>query len=554
VEAGLKIAASEELFAIIEGCDADMLVAKDKCGFSFDPVTGMLVGVAASVDSLRNHKLLLKDKLLITQQAATMYAAAGFVKRTAVEMSHAKDSGAVIPVPQGLAYLPFQRAGIEYAAQRPLVLVADEMGLGKTVQAIGAVNSDPNADRILIVCPASLKHNWRREWMKWDVKGLAVQIVDGTTPVDFKGSVIIVNYDILTAHREQLKGEPWDVMILDECHYLKNGRTDRTLEVFGGIKRNPDRSIKERFTAIPATKKILLSGTPIVNKPKELWPMLQTLDPDGIGAKSNWYHYATRYCQAISLGERTDAYGNTYKLWKWDGADNLEELQNLMRERFMVRRLKKDVLTELPAKRRQIILLEPGKALAKLVAREAQAYKDYEPDSFLGKPQPSIGEISVTRKKIALQKVKFAVEHIKELLNETEKIVVWAHHHEVLDALALSFASDAVRVDGRVPLAERQEAVDRFQTDPTCKIFIGGIQAAGVGLTLTAAHVAVFVELDWVPGNLSQAEDRCHRIGQKDCVLIQHLILEGSLDERVVGVVIAKQGVIDQALDKPEGA
>jgi SWI/SNF-related matrix-associated actin-dependent regulator 1 of chromatin subfamily A len=200
-----------------------------------------------------------------------------------------------------------------------------------------------------------------------------------------------------------------------------------------------------------------------------------------------------------------------------------------------------------------VIVLEPGKALAKLVARESQAYADYEPASFLGKPQPAIGEISVTRKRIALAKVKFAVEHIKELLNEQEKVVVFAHHHEVIDALEEEFKEIAVRIDGRVSLDERQRAVDRFQTDVSCRVFIGGIQAAGVGLTLTAASTVVFVELDWVPGNISQAEDRCHRIGQKESVLVQHLILEGSLDERVVGVLIGKQEIIDKALDKPEG-
>lgn len=553
----MKIAASEDLFAIVDGCDADLLVAKEKCGFAFDFITGRLVGVAANVDMLRNHKLLLREKILITQAAATMYAAAGFVKRTAVEMSHAKDSSVVIPVPEGLSYLPFQRAGIEYASQRPLVLIADEMGLGKTVQAIGAVNADAEAKRILIVCPASLKHNWRREWQKWDVKGLPVQIVDGTQPVPIDGHVSgawIINYDILPAHSEQIKAHTWDAMILDECHYLKNRRTFRTLEVFGGIRRNADREIVARYAPIPADKKLLLSGTPIVNKPKELWPLLQALDPMGLGASSNWFNYARRYCQMRSW-EQPDPRrpGETMTMYWWEGADHLDELQELMRERFMVRRLKKDVLTELPAKRRQVIVLEPGKALAKLVARESQAYKDYEPSSFLGKPQPAIGEISVTRKRIALAKVKFAVEHIKELLNEQEKVVVFAHHHEVIDALEEEFKEIAVRIDGRVSLDERQRAVDRFQTDVSCRVFIGGIQAAGVGLTLTAASTVVFVELDWVPGNISQAEDRCHRIGQKESVLIQHLILEGSLDERVVGVLINKQEIIDKALDKPEG-
>jgi SNF2 family DNA or RNA helicase len=550
----LKIAASEELFGIIDGCDADLLVAKDKCGFTFDFITGRLVGVAANVDMLRNHKLLLKEKLLITQSAAAMYAAAGFVKRTAVEMSHAKDSSIVIPVPDGLSYLPFQRAGIEYASQRALTLIADEMGLGKTVQAIGAVNADPNISHVLIVCPASLKHNWRREWQKWDVKGLEVQIVDGVKEVMFDGDVVIINYDILAAHATELKKrDGWHAMILDECHYLKNRRTDRTLEVFGGIKRNADREIIARYNPIPAEKKLLLSGTPIVNKPKELWPLLQTLDPMGLGASSNWYNYAKRYCQMRSW-EQPDPRkpGQTMTMYWWEGADNLEELQELMRARFMVRRLKKDVLTELPAKRRQVIVLEPGKALAKLVARESQAYKDYEPNSFLGKPQPAIGEISTTRKRIALAKVKFAVEHIKELLHETPKVVAFVHHHEVADALFQAFGESAVLVDGRVSLDNRQKAVDRFQTEAGCTVFIGGIQAAGVGLTLTAASVVVFVELDWVPGSISQAEDRCHRIGQKESVLVQHLILEGSIDEKVVGVLIQKQEVIDKALDKPE--
>ena len=552
----MKIATSEDLFAIVDGCDADLLVAKEKCGFTFDFITGRLVGVAANVDMLRNHKLLLREKILITQSAAVMYAAAGFVKRTAVEMSHAKDSSVVIPVPEGLSYLPFQRAGIEYASQRPLVLIADEMGLGKTVQAIGTVNALNHVPCVLIVCPASLKRNWAREFKKWDTKGLSVQVVDGTTPVEFCAHVVIINYDILAAHSKEIKHSrsAWDVMILDECHYLKNRRTDRTLEVFGGIKRNADREIIARFVPIPANKKILLSGTPIVNKPKELWPLLQTLDPMGLGASSNWFNYARRYCQMRSW-EQPDPRrpGQTMTMYWWDGADHLDELQELMRERFMVRRLKKDVLTELPAKRRQVIVLEPGKALAKLVARESQAYADYEPASFLGKPQPAIGEISVTRKRIALAKVKFAVEHIKELLNEQEKIVAFAYHHEVIDALALAFGSQATVLDGRTNLEQRQAAVDLFQTSPSCRIFIGGIQAAGVGITLTAASHVVFVESTWVPGEVTQAEDRCHRIGQKESVLVQHLILEGSLDERVMGVVIQKQEIIDKALDKPEG-
>jgi SWI/SNF-related matrix-associated actin-dependent regulator 1 of chromatin subfamily A len=142
------------------------------------------------------------------------------------------------------------------------------------------------------------------------------------------------------------------------------------------------------------------------------------------------------------------------------------------------------------------------------------------------------------------------VDHITEILNEQEKIVLFAHHHEVLDALQSEFGEISVQVDGRVSLDDRQKAVDRFQGDPTCRVFIGGIQAAGVGLTLTAASTVIFLELDWTPGNISQAEDRCHRIGQKDCVTVQHIVLAGSLDERLAAVVIEKQEIIDKALDK----
>jgi SNF2 family DNA or RNA helicase len=419
------------------------------------------------------------------------------------------------------------------------------------VQAIGVCNALADAQRILIVCPASLKHNWRREWKKWDIKGLSVEIVDGEEEFEFTSNVVIINYDILAAHREQIKRSPWDVVILDECHYLKSGRADRTLEVFGGIKRNPDKTIRERFDPIPAKRMLLLSGTPLVNKPKELWPLLKAIDPAGLGA--DWFHYARRYCEARPIERFNPELHRLERVgWWWDGAANLEELQEIMRSRFMVRRLKKDVLKDLPAKRRQVIILEPKPQLAKLIAKEIKTYEehaagktDYDQDL------PSIGEIAELRKKIALRKVPYAVEHIKEVLNEQSKVVIFAHHHEVLDALEEAFKGNCVRVDGRVPVVDRQNAVDLFQSDGNCKVFIGGIQAAGVGITLTASSTVIFVELDWVPGNITQAEDRCHRIGQKESVLIQHLILEGSLDERVIDVIIKKQEILDKVLDKP---
>ena len=280
--------------------------------------------------------------------------------------------------------------------------------------------------------------------------------------------------------------------------------------------------------------------------------MLQILDPDGLGA--DWFQYAKRYCGLFEITRwNQDKQVKERIGWKWDGADNLEELQEIMRSRFMVRRLKKDVLKELPAKRRQVIVLEPKPALRKLIAKEMQTYDQYIVNAAadaMTYSLPAFEGISEIRKQIALKKVPYVIEHIQEVLNETDKAVVFYHHHEVGDALVSVFGSQCVYVDGRVSLADRQRDVDRFQTDPMCRIFFGGIQAAGVGLTLTAASTVIFSELDWTPGNISQAEDRCHRIGQKESVLIQHVVLEGSLDERIVEVLISKQAVIDAALDK----
>ena len=410
------------------------------------------------------------------------------------------------------------------------------------MQGIAISNAVASIRKVLILCPASLKLMWKREWEKWDVKDLYVQVVEGK--IFPTASVVIVNYDILKKWRKEIREISWDLLVADEAHFLKSAKAQRTREVLGGIKRNSDRQIVDRVQPIPARRRLFLTGTPLLSRPKDTWPLCQILDPTGLG--SDWYNYAKRYCGLWEIKDRT---GKRIG-WKWDGATNLEELQERLRSSFMVRRLKKDVLTSLPPKIRQVISIEPSSSLKKLIATELLSYEEYKTQLKENENPPAFSAIAKVRKEVGIAKVPFCVEHITEILNEREKIVIWAHHHEVIDALSSHFGYSAVAVDGRVPLALRQEAVDRFQKEADCKIFIGGIQAAGVGLTLTAASTVVFVELDWVPGNVSQAEDRCHRIGQKDCVTVQHIVLAGSLDERLASVIIEKQEIIDKALDK----
>lgn len=476
-------------------------------------------------------------------------------EQSAIQASRASDSDAVIPAPENLSYLPYQRAGIRFAKGRPGVLIGDEMGLGKTIQAIGIINDDVSIHRVLIVCPNSLKINWRRELELWLVRPASIGIADGKHwPAT---DVVIINYDVLTRWPEQL-ASGWDLCVLDESHYLKNPKSKRTKAVLG-TKPN-----KAKGTAgcagVVAKRKVALTGTPICNRPIELFPIIHWLAPQDW---PNYWKYATRYCDAKQ----------THFGWDASGASNLDELQNRLRSTIMVRRLKADVLKELPAKRRQIIEIPATDDVAALVSNQMAAFntadeavEELRARVELAKASENLDGYAESVKalheglkaafadgarmahEVAMAKVPFVVEHVREVIESGNKVVLFAHHLDAIKAYVSAFPG-AVKVTGEMLTEERQKAVDAFQHDPKCPLFVGGIHAAGVGLTLTASSIVIFAEIDWVPGNMSQCEDRCHRIGQRNSVLVQHLVLEGSLDAHKSSTVIKKQLVIDQAMD-----
>ena len=470
-----------------------------------------------------------------------------------IEESKRTDAEIDVRAPDGLDYLPYQRAGIAYATQRPATIIADEMGLGKTIQAIGVLNSDASIRNVLVICPASLRINWKRELRKWLVRDMSMSIWKSkSSPA---ADIVIINYDILHRHTSTLRARRWDLMIVDEAHYLKNPTTRRTKQVLGSRSRN------EPLDAIPAKRKLYLTGTPIVNRPIEIHPILRSIDKSW-GSKMS---FGKRYC-----GAHHNGFG-----WDFTGSSNLDELQDRLRSSCMVRRLKKDVLKELPAKRRQIIEL-PANGMTQRIAKEAREYEAFERDlddlramvelakasesqedyeaavkKLRSEEKISFDHISNMRKETAIAKAGSVAEYALEMLETVDKLVIFAHHHEVIDRLEsrISQAFHVVKLDGRDSMKERDEAVSQFQEDPQVRVFIGGIAAAGVGLTLTAASTILLAELDWVPGNMSQAEDRCHRIGQESSVLVQHVVLEGSIDAIMAHTIIGKQRVIDHALD-----
>lgn len=503
--------------------------------FQFDWATKDAVKAAGFRFSPTEKLWYTSDPLVTGKLDPELGREAAARANASIEASRSAASDATVPAPEGLSYLPYQLAGVAYMRNHRDVLLADEMGLGKTIQAIGLVNDDASIRSVLVVCPASLKINWARELGKWLVRPLSVGIANGHLPPT---DIVIVNYDVLAKFRREIDRRSWDLLVGDEIHYCKNGKTQRTRAMFGKWDRDPSK----RVTGIAARRRVFLTGTPIVNRPVELWPLVQALDPRGLGG--NFMGYAKRYCNAWHNG-----YG-----WDFTGASNLEELQQRLRAGFMVRRLKADVLTDLPAKRRQVVVLPSPASAAAAIRAEAEVYARYEEAvDRLRANEVAFEEMSRVRHEVAVAKTPQVVEHVAALLEEVEKVVVFVHHHDVARIVAEAFPGAAV-VTGETPVGQRSLEVDRFQRDADCRVFVGSIRAAGVGLTLTAAQNVVFAELDWVPGNVSQAEDRLHRIGQRGSVNVQHLVFDGSVDARMAKVIVEKQEVIERALDRGTAA
>lgn len=484
-------------------------------------------------------------------------------KITAVEASIAEDSKLEIPVPDSLEYLPFQKAGISYCLDRQSTLIADSMGLGKTIQAIGVANID-KPKQTLIICPASLKKNWENEWKKWYCHGGDTSIVNANEWEH--ASTIIINPDILERHISKIHALKIDMLIIDEIQYYTNGETARTKSVFGYRGRKKGYKIPP----ITATRRIALSGTPIRTKPHDLWVLCREFDPNGLG--SNYWNFRRKYCGGVEFeGD----------FLQKNGASNLDILQEKLRKSFMVRRDKYSVLKELPGKRRQIIEC-PNTGVSQLMKREEtaieQAFGDLEKliggndttelniekiqQGFVeveGDDYAEMGEklitvdipfesISVIRQELALAKVPHVIDFVDKILAEDEKVVIFVYHKSVAKLLKEYYTNAAVIV-GSTPLKKRQPEVDRFQEDPDCRVLIGNFIAAGVGFTMTIASKVVFAELSWVASELEQAEDRLERIGQKNFVMVYHLVFENSLDSRMVQKLIMVMENTTQALD-----
>jgi SWI/SNF-related matrix-associated actin-dependent regulator 1 of chromatin subfamily A len=478
------------------------------------------------------------------------------------------------PHPEGIDYYPFQKAGIEYITARTNTLLADDMGLGKTIQVLGLINLDETIKTVLVICPKTICLNWMREAEKWLIRPMQIAIATPKyVPMPADGyNFIITNYETVGKANRKLTSITWDLLCIDEAHYLKNIKTLRYRSIMGGNDRE---DVAQRYNRIEAKRRVFCTGTPICNYPAELWPLISAVDPEKWNKKTFWY-YHKRFCNVQQSRYGVDFTGAA-------SPERLNELQELLRSRCMIRRLKAEVLTELPPKVRQVIELEydendmsvrkalahekeyqdrinDDEQIAELSARAEMAKASENDDEYrtaieaISKAHAfAFEEIARIRRETAEAKVPYALDYIREQLESVPKMVVFAHHHVVIEAFAKAFPVESVSIYGEVSVEDRHKAIDKFQTDPACRLALVSIKAGGLGITLTAASHVFFVELDWVPGNVTQAEDRCHRIGQTDIVNVYHLVLADSLDVQMARTIIAKQKVIEAALDKMMG-
>lgn len=415
------------------------------------------------------------------------------------------------------ALYPYQEQGAAFLASRRAALLADEMGLGKSAQAIAAAfDVNPAAD-VLVVCPASVRVNWFREFERF-------------WPSLVSYSLDVVSYDLVARGKFPGKAE-YDVLILDEAHYLKTRTSKRTKAIFGP-KCDGKGGLVERAKHV-----ILLTGTPTPNNPSELWPALRALAPETIPAKSgkprDYFQFVSKFCKTRNNGFGIEIVGGK----------NLAELRERIAP-FVLRRRKEDVLKDLPPLRMEALYLDGKLELPPEVLDSVDELNDMLDREGVKGLQKMASHVATLRRLTGLAKVGPVIEWTRDWFDAGGgKLVVFAHHRDVLKALNTDKRLNHVlrcHVVGDTPAAKRQEHVDAFQSVDCPALFLGQIQAAGTGITLTAASDLLFVESSWVPAENEQAAMRIHRIGQRNACLVRFAMLAGSIDEKIQRAVMRK--------------
>jgi SWI/SNF-related matrix-associated actin-dependent regulator 1 of chromatin subfamily A len=457
----------------------------------------------------------------------------GAIEKRALELKEATDT-TFRPEGVKLELYPYQRIGVEFFLNnRGKAILGDGMGLGKSAQAL-AYLAHSGTRRTLVVTPASVKFAWANEVKKWTK--LKAKVLDSkSTKDDFtdpKCQIFIINYDILSKNLDILVAMRWDCVIADEAHMCKSRTAARTKAM----------KLISRYT--PAL--LFLSGTPFLNRPEELFMLLNMIDPQ---TWNNYYDFTARYCG----GKRTR--------WGWEakGATNMLELKDKI-SKYFLRRTKEEVLKELPPKIFSTIPVKMEPAVQKeydLAEKETRRYlremKGKQPYELakLNFSTEKLIQLGILRALTTKGKLKVAKEMVHNIIDGGEKVIVFSVYNEPLTELAKEFPQ-AVTITGKVNVDDRGDLVKKFQEDPDCNVFLGGIKSAGVGITLTAATHVLFVDFSWTPADHAQAQDRAHRIGTTMPVNIYQLSAQGTIDQLMTEILERKKMMFDVIIEGKE--
>jgi SNF2 family DNA or RNA helicase len=414
--------------------------------------------------------------------------------------------------------LNHQKEAIEKLVGCKRFILADDMGLGKTTSTIIAA-LETGVKKILIISPASLKINWMREIQNYTDR--SVYICEGknfSTEHDF----VIVNYDILKNFYD-IKGKSeslitqgnFDLIILDEAHYVSNGQAART-KLVNSFSKSCERVW-------------LLTGTPMTNRPMNYFNLLALIESP---VAQNWLAYAVRYCQGYQFTT------GTRKIWNVTGASNLEELRDRTSRQFL-RRLKTEVL-DLPEKIITPVYLRLNSKLYEGLMGEYYDWYNKNPDESTSLTV-QFSKLMKVRQVIAEEKIKDTIELAENILEQDKKVIIFTNFTETLNKIVEHFGKQSVKLDGSTSKPQRQYAIDEFQNNEKIKVFVGNIRAAGTGITLTAAEAVIMNDLSFVPGDLSQAEDRAYRYGQKNSVSVYYPIFINSIESIIYDMINQKK-------------
>ena len=417
----------------------------------------------------------------------------------------------------------YQKDGVRFLLEKKgSALLADDMGLGKTLQSLGYLLLAKTYP-VVVVCPAVVKINWLREYRKWCNNSMRVAVLSGRKPKVIKADVYIINYHILQNWYPFLTSINPQLIIADEATNVKNTKANWT----GFFVR-----------LVKGRKLIAITGTPVENRPMELYTVLSLLRPKIFTSKKR---FGERYC-----GPARNYFTG---FMEYKGSSNEAELHSLLKD-VMIRRLKVDVMKELPPKQRVIIPLRKDKKFNREYAEVSNAVKDMAVSSSGIKIRNKIEAL----KQLAVKmKMKAALEWIKQYIDSGNKLVVFGWHTEVCKEIQEAFSKESVMLIGSTTPKNRQKAIDSFQDNPKIKLFVGNIKAAGIGCNLTAAAATAFVEFGWSPAQHTQAEDRVHRMTQKaDAIFAYYLVALDTVDEYNMELIDTKQTVVDRVVDGKE--